>query len=140
MTRKKHVTLPLSTKLRIAADVADGIAASRLALFHDVSVVTIRNIAQKYGVGKQHPSAKIRAEYEAGATSHALAEKYGITPKYICAIVREAGGEVRPRGRRPGKVAKAPKAPKTPEDPTIDEIRSERPKKVRVSVRRKAKA
>lgn len=58
-------------------------------------------IAAKLGLAARNPQgkrvardARIVAEYEAGATSNELSEKYGFSPKYIAQIVRDYRGRI----------------------------------------------
>lgn len=97
-------------KKEIIQKYKDGTSAARLAEEYGCQVTTVYRFLREANVPRDHIKAipfdsdladKLRKEYESGETTTTLAKRYHTTKARVSRYIREAGGQIRPRGPIP---------------------------------------
>ena len=104
---QSQTRLSASNQEELLAGYADGVPVQELAARFQVHRGTVTKLVRQAGLGVRRPAVPepVRQEavrlYADGLTLVEVGEQLGINDKTVRLLVIEAGGTLRPRGRRP---------------------------------------
>ena len=104
---QSQTRLSASNHAELLAGYADGVPVQELAARFQVHRGTVTKLVRQAGLGVRRPAVPepVRQEavrlYADGLTLVEVGEQLGINDKTVRLLVIEAGGTLRPRGRRP---------------------------------------